>query len=87
MENAGTVISMKGKFYMPSQKGEQPIKGDNLLSYEDFLNHYENILWISYRKYFPPIGHLKLTTDKGWGCVHRYFFFFLTAIFMLVLSK
>lgn len=36
--------------------------------YEKMLTH---LLWITYRRGFPAIGSSTLTSDRGWGCMHR----------------
>lgn len=46
----------------------------NVLDGNDFEKLHKDIrsiLWFTYRKQFLPIGDTGLTSDSGWGCMHR----------------
>ena len=38
---------------------------------KDFFRHFSSLLWFTYRKDFPQLGHSDFTTDTGWGCMIR----------------
>ena len=38
---------------------------------EDLKEDFRSLIWLTYRKGFPPIGRTGPTTDRGWGCMLR----------------
>ncbi|KAG7504189.1 hypothetical protein JOB18_002969 [Solea senegalensis] len=54
-------VIMLGKSYELKDEGER----------EHFRRTFVSLLWLTYRRGFPPLGGCSLTTDSGWGCVLR----------------
>lgn len=54
-------VIMFGKSYQLKDEGEK----------EDFRRSFFSLLWLTYRRGFPPLANGSLTTDSGWGCVLR----------------
>ncbi|XP_034566931.1 cysteine protease ATG4D-like isoform X2 [Notolabrus celidotus] len=52
---------MLGKSYEPRDQAER----------ERFRRCFTSLLWLTYRRGFPPLPEGALTTDSGWGCVLR----------------
>jgi cysteine protease ATG4 len=38
---------------------------------QDFLGHFQTLVWLTYRQGFPPIEPTGFSSDVGWGCVLR----------------
>lgn len=38
---------------------------------DDYLKHYESLLWMTYRKDFQKMDPYEYTSDAGWGCMLR----------------
>ncbi|XP_071036549.1 cysteine protease ATG4B isoform X2 [Parasteatoda tepidariorum] len=64
--------------YVEFKRVTEPIwllgKKYNIQTGDDFekLNKdMQSLLWFTYRKQFLPIGESNLTSDSGWGCMHR----------------
>ncbi len=41
------------------------------LQAREYYNHFESILWMTYRKDFPAMVPYEHTSDAGWGCMLR----------------
>ncbi|XP_041672715.1 cysteine protease ATG4D-like [Cheilinus undulatus] len=54
-------VIMLGKSYDLKDQGER----------ERFRRCFTSLLWLTYRRGFPPLSGVSLTTDSGWGCVLR----------------
>ncbi|XP_039980127.1 cysteine protease ATG4D-like isoform X2 [Xiphias gladius] len=54
-------VIMLGKSYELKDQGER----------ERFRRTFVSLLWLTYRRGFPPLPSCSLTTDSGWGCVLR----------------
>lgn len=39
--------------------------------FEELTKDIKTRLWFTYRRQFSPIGDSNLTSDSGWGCMHR----------------
>lgn len=64
-------IILLGKLYFPSE-----IRPEVDANYDEswvvnFLADFHQLIWISYRSDFPPLGPARITTDSGWGCMVR----------------
>lgn len=56
-----SAVIMLGKSYELKDKEEK----------EHFRLSFASLLWLTYRRGFPPLSGCSLTTDSGWGCVLR----------------
>ncbi|XP_026204625.1 cysteine protease ATG4D-like isoform X2 [Anabas testudineus] len=54
-------VVMLGKSYKLKDPGER----------ESFHCSFVSLLWLTYRRGFPPLAGCTLTNDSGWGCVLR----------------
>lgn len=54
-------VIMLGKSYRLQDDGEGEL----------FRRRFSSLLWLTYRRGFPPLAGCSLTTDSGWGCVLR----------------
>ncbi|KAK2916919.1 hypothetical protein Q8A67_001293 [Cirrhinus molitorella] len=54
-------VCLLGQFYQLSYSGER----------ESFRRAFSSLLWMTYRKGFPPLDGSGLTSDAGWGCMLR----------------
>ncbi|KAM9346171.1 cysteine protease atg4da-like [Symphorus nematophorus] len=54
-------VIMLGHSYELKDQGER----------EHFRRSFTSLLWLTYRRGFPPLAGGSLTTDSGWGCVLR----------------
>ncbi len=45
--------------------------GMNGAAMQDFLGHFQTLIWLSYRQDFPAIEPTTFSSDVGWGCVLR----------------
>ncbi|XP_040918274.1 cysteine protease ATG4D [Toxotes jaculatrix] len=54
-------VIMLGKHYELKDQGEREL----------FRRTFVSLLWLTYRRGFPPLAGCSLTTDGGWGCVLR----------------
>lgn len=54
-------VIMLGKSFDLKNQGER----------ERFRRSFASLLWLTYRRGFPPLPGCSLTTDSGWGCVLR----------------
>ncbi|XP_020511664.2 cysteine protease atg4da [Labrus bergylta] len=54
-------VIMLGKSYELKDQGDR----------EHFRRSFTTLLWLTYRRGFPPLSGGSLTTDSGWGCVLR----------------
>lgn len=54
-------VIMLGKSFDFKNQGER----------ERFRRSFASLLWLTYRRGFPPLPGCSLTTDSGWGCVLR----------------
>ncbi|KAF0032360.1 hypothetical protein F2P81_014650 [Scophthalmus maximus] len=59
--NRSSPVIMLGKSYELKDQGER----------ECFRHSFVSLLWLTYRRGFPPLAGGSLTTDSGWGCVLR----------------
>lgn len=57
----GLPVIMLGKSYELKDQGER----------EAFRRSFSSLMWLTYRRGFPPLPGCSLTTDSGWGCVLR----------------
>lgn len=69
----GWSLKQKSKFKKSSpvvmfgQNHELKDHGDR----ERFRRSFASLLWLTYRRGFPPLAGGSLTTDSGWGCILR----------------
>ncbi|XP_047199918.1 cysteine protease atg4da-like [Hippoglossus stenolepis] len=54
-------VILLGKSYELKDQGEREL----------FRSSFVSLLWLTYRRGFPPLAGSSLTTDSGWGCVLR----------------
>lgn len=59
--NKSSPIIMFGKTYELKDQGDREL----------FRRSFSSLLWLTYRRGFPPLLGCSLTTDSGWGCVLR----------------
>ncbi|XP_074551856.1 cysteine protease atg4da-like [Halichoeres trimaculatus] len=59
--NKSSSLVMLGKSYELKDQVEK----------ERFRHAFTSLLWLTYRRGFPPLPGISLTTDSGWGCVLR----------------
>lgn len=59
--NKSSPIIMLGKTYELKDQGDREL----------FRRSFSSLLWLTYRRGFPPLLGCSLTTDSGWGCVLR----------------
>ncbi|XP_029946441.1 cysteine protease ATG4D-like [Salarias fasciatus] len=59
--SSSSPVIMLGKPYELGDEGER----------ERFRRCFSSLLWLTYRRGFPPLAGVSLTTDSGWGCVLR----------------
>lgn len=54
-------VIMLGKTYELTDPGDREL----------FRRSFSSLLWLTYRRGFPPLPGFSLTTDSGWGCMLR----------------
>ncbi|KTF82675.1 hypothetical protein cypCar_00049982, partial [Cyprinus carpio] len=54
-------VCLLGQSYQLSYSGER----------ESFRRAFSSLLWMTYRRGFPPLDGSALTSDAGWGCMLR----------------
>ncbi|XP_072299629.1 cysteine protease atg4da [Eucyclogobius newberryi] len=59
--NKSSPVIMLGKTYVLTHPGDR----------EHFRRSFSSLLWLTYRRGFPPLPGCGLSTDSGWGCMLR----------------